>query len=151
DSLVVPEGVGGQAGLGRRALDGPGHRHASTVQLGVHSKSRILPGSSSDVPVVRQKALDLESAPRRRVGHAIEDHRPDGTGRAPGADPTMIDLAPPWDLVALAIALALSLGILRLLTGKEPVNLGAPFAFRAPEPWPRGVQEEEPAPWRLDL
>jgi len=63
----------------------------------------------------------------------------------------MIDLASAWDLVALAVAVAVSLGILRLLTGNEPVNLGAPFAFRAPDPWPRGVQEEDPAPWRLDL
>jgi hypothetical protein len=63
----------------------------------------------------------------------------------------MIDFAFPWDVVALAAALATLLGIFRLVTGGEPVDLSALFANPSHLPWPRGVQEEEPTAWRLEL
>jgi len=63
----------------------------------------------------------------------------------------MIDLAFPWDIVALAAAVAAMLGVLRLATGGEPVNMAVPFSAPSNAPWPRGVQEEEPAAWRFEV
>jgi hypothetical protein len=51
-------------------------------------------------------------------------------------------------LVTAAVAAPIVL-LARLLAGDESVSL-ADLAFAAGRPsWPRGVQEEEPAPWRF--
>ena len=63
----------------------------------------------------------------------------------------MIDLAFPWDVAVPAAALAVLLGIVRLVTGGERVDLTALFIDPTRLPWPRGVQEEDPTAWRLAL
>jgi len=40
--------------------------------------------------------------------------------------------------------------IARLIAGSEPSDLAELVAARAELPWPRGVQEEDPQPWRFD-
>jgi hypothetical protein len=39
----------------------------------------------------------------------------------------------------------------RLLSGGEGITLGDLFAIQEDPPWPRGVQEEEPVRWRVEL
>ena len=56
-------------------------------------------------------------------------------------------------LLALSIVILGILGwaaFLRLMGGSEPVDLGSVFRRPWELAWPRGVQEEEPAHWRLD-
>ena len=59
-----------------------------------------------------------------------------------------------FDFDALLSLSIVALGILgwaafvRLVTGREPIDLAALFGHRPWElAWPRGVQEEEPARW----
>jgi hypothetical protein len=57
-------------------------------------------------------------------------------------------------LLSLAIpatAVVASLIVVRRLAGDQPVNLAVLFGNAAQLPWPRGMQEEEPRPWRFDL
>ena len=63
-----------------------------------------------------------------------------------------------FDFDALLSLSIVALGILgwaafvRLVAGREPLDLAALFGHRPWElAWPRGVQEEEPAHWRTDL
>jgi len=41
--------------------------------------------------------------------------------------------------------------LLRAVSGGEPMDLGRTFGDPWELSWPRGVQEEELQPWRLDL
>jgi hypothetical protein len=41
--------------------------------------------------------------------------------------------------------------VLRAVSGGEPMDLGRTFGDPWELTWPRGVQEEELQPWRLDL
>jgi len=50
-----------------------------------------------------------------------------------------------------AIALVASVLAVRRLAGDQPIDLAALFGHESPMPWPHGVQEEEPQPWRLEL
>jgi hypothetical protein len=57
-------------------------------------------------------------------------------------------------LITAAIAAVALIGwivMLRVVTAGEPVDLADLFRNPAELPWPRGVQEEEPQPWRLEL
>jgi hypothetical protein len=61
------------------------------------------------------------------------------------------DLATLIEIVAYtALVVAPAVVLIRLLAGTDgpslPVILGMPLD----PPWPRGVQEEEPLPWRLE-
>ena len=64
----------------------------------------------------------------------------------------MFNVPPPFDVIFLVAAVAaLMLGI-RRVAGGEPIDLSA--LFRSPAatlPWPRGVQEEEPRSWRVEI
>jgi hypothetical protein len=61
----------------------------------------------------------------------------------------VFDLASILSLVPV-IALVASLVVVRRLAGDQPIDLAALFGHATPMPWPRGVQEEEPQPWRLE-
>ncbi len=63
----------------------------------------------------------------------------------------MIDLASLFQALALAGIVAAALLAVRWLVRGEPAGLSGLFILPADPPWPRGVQEEEPRPWRLDL
>jgi hypothetical protein len=63
----------------------------------------------------------------------------------------VIDIASLLDIAALAALVAAPLVLVRFLARGEPVDLSRLFAIPSELPWPRGVQEEEPRPWRLDL
>ena len=39
--------------------------------------------------------------------------------------------------------------LLRVITAGDPVDLGNMFSHPGALKWPRGVQEEDPQPWRL--
>lgn len=54
-------------------------------------------------------------------------------------------------LVTAAVALIGWIVLLRVLTAGEPVDLADLFRQPGQLPWPRGVQEEEPQPWRLEV
>ena len=60
-------------------------------------------------------------------------------------DPTTLT-----NLVFAAISLTALVAILRAIGAGDPVHLGSMFAHPWEAPWPRGVQEEEPRPWRLE-
>ena len=60
-------------------------------------------------------------------------------------DPTTLT-----DLVFVAISLTAMAAILRAIAAGDPVDLGSMFAHPWEATWPRGVQEEEPRPWRLE-
>jgi hypothetical protein len=54
-------------------------------------------------------------------------------------------------IAAIALVVAPPILLIRLLAGGKdvaPVNL---FAISADPPWPRGVQEEDPPRWRVEL
>ena len=61
-------------------------------------------------------------------------------------DPTTLT-----NLVFVAISLTALVAVLRAIGAGDPVDLGSMFAHPWEAPWPRGVQEEEPQPWRVDL
>jgi len=64
----------------------------------------------------------------------------------------MFDLDALLSLSIVVIGIAGWAAFLRLLTGREPIDLAAIFGHHAWDlAWPRGVQEEEPVPWRTDL
>jgi hypothetical protein len=63
----------------------------------------------------------------------------------------VIDIASLLDIAALASLVAAPLVLVRFLARGEPVDLSRLFAIPSELPWPRGVQEEEPRPWRIDL
>ena len=63
----------------------------------------------------------------------------------------MIDIAFLLDIAVFAALVAAPLVLVRFLTRGEPVDLSRLFAIPSELPWPRGVQEEEPRPWRVDL
>ena len=52
---------------------------------------------------------------------------------------------------AAALLVAPAVLINRLLAGSEGGAFTDLFAIPLDPPWPRGVQEEEPAPWRVEL
>lgn len=60
----------------------------------------------------------------------------------------MIDFAAVVPFVILATAIAGPFVFVRSLARSEPLDLFRMFAMPAELPWPRGVQEEEPQPWR---
>ena len=62
----------------------------------------------------------------------------------------MLDLTTLPDLVFLAIGILLMTALLRAIASGDPIDLGSMFAHPWDAPWPRGVQEEEPQPWRLE-
>jgi hypothetical protein len=55
------------------------------------------------------------------------------------------------DIAILAALIAAWFLVVRLIAGDQPVDLAALFGAATRMPWPRGVQEEEPQPWRLEL
>jgi hypothetical protein len=63
----------------------------------------------------------------------------------------VIDIASLLDIAVLAALVAAPLVLVRFLTRGEPVDLSRLFAIPSELPWPRGVQEEEPRAWRVDL
>ena len=63
----------------------------------------------------------------------------------------MFDLASALSLVIPATALVAAIVVVRRLSGDQPIDLAVLFGNAAHMPWPRGVQEEEPRPWRFDL
>jgi len=52
---------------------------------------------------------------------------------------------------ATALVAAPAILIHRLLAGSEGGSLADLFAIPADQPWPRGVQEEGPLRWRLEM
>jgi hypothetical protein len=63
----------------------------------------------------------------------------------------VIDIASLLDIAVFASLVAAPLVLVRFLTREEPVDLSRLFAIPSELPWPHGVQEEEPQPWRLGL
>ena len=55
------------------------------------------------------------------------------------------------DLAILAALIVAWCAVIRLVAGDQPLDLTALLGQAAPMPWPRGVQEEEPQRWRLEL
>jgi hypothetical protein len=53
-------------------------------------------------------------------------------------------------LILVSVALA-PIGIAWALAGRDGFTLAELFRLPSDPPWPRGVQEDEPAPWRLEL
>ncbi len=62
-----------------------------------------------------------------------------------------------FDIDALTTALLILAAIAAVLVltwaigAGDPTDLGLLFGRPWELPWPRGIQEEEPQPWRLDL
>ena len=66
----------------------------------------------------------------------------------------MNDLASVFEIVAaLALVAAPPILLIRLLAGREGGGVAAVnlFGVQGEMPWPRGVQEEEPPRWRVEL
>ena len=62
----------------------------------------------------------------------------------------MIDFAPLVPFAAFAGAiLAIGLGLRAIARWSPGTSLSDTFAGYRDPPWPRGVQEEEPLPWRI--
>jgi hypothetical protein len=62
------------------------------------------------------------------------------------------DILSLFEIVTSAAMVAASAVLLvRVLAGSEGGTLADLFAVYADPPWPRGVQEEEPTRWRVDL
>ena len=55
------------------------------------------------------------------------------------------------DLTILAALIVAWCAVIRLVAGDQPLDLTALLGQAAPMPGPRGVQEEEPQRWRLEL
>ena len=62
----------------------------------------------------------------------------------------MFDLDALLSLSIVALGILAWAGIIRFIGGGDPVDLAALFGRPWELAWPRGVQEEEPAHWRLD-
>ena len=62
----------------------------------------------------------------------------------------MIDFGSLVPYVILGAAIAGPFVFVRFLSRGEPLDLFRMFVAPAELPWPRGVQEEEPRPWRWD-
>ena len=63
----------------------------------------------------------------------------------------MIDFATLFEIAGtMALVVAPAILLNRLLAGSEGPSLTDILAKPVNPPWPRGVQEEEPAPWRLE-
>ena len=63
----------------------------------------------------------------------------------------MFDLASVLSFVIPATVVVASLVVVRRLSGDQPIDLAVLFGNASHMPWPRGVQEEEPRPWRFEL
>jgi hypothetical protein len=63
----------------------------------------------------------------------------------------VFDFASLLSFVIPATAVVASLVAVRRLAGDQPIDLAALFGNAGHMPWPRGIQEEEPRPWRFDL
>ena len=98
--------------------------------------------------------LDLEFAPRGRLAHDLDDEADTGPvrdPRQPWSHPCSIS-HPSLSFAIPATAVVASLIVVRLLAGDQPIDLAVLFGQRrGTMPWPRGVQEEEPRPWRFEL
>ena len=53
-------------------------------------------------------------------------------------------------LAFIAFGLATWVVVLRAIAGSDPFDLGSVFGRPWELGWPRGVQEEEPQPWRFE-
>lgn len=62
----------------------------------------------------------------------------------------MIDFASLVAFIIVGAAIAGPFIFVRVLARGEPLDLFRMFAAPTELPWPRGVQEEEPQPWRWD-
>ena len=62
----------------------------------------------------------------------------------------MFDLASTLSFVIPATAVVALIIVVRRLSGDQPVDLAVLFGDAGHMPWPRGVQEEEPRPWRFE-
>ena len=84
----------------------------------------------------------MERAPRGRLGCDVQSQ----TENPPVADyTTLMQIA---GSIALVVAPAVLLT--RFLAGSEGPSLSDMLAIPVDPPWPRGVQEEEPVPWRVE-
>ena len=63
----------------------------------------------------------------------------------------MFDLASMLSFAIPATAVVASLIVVRRLAGDQPIDFAVLFGNAADMPWPRGVQEEEPRPWRFEV
>ncbi len=54
-------------------------------------------------------------------------------------------------IVLVAMVATPAILLVRVLAGGEGVSLADLFAVSVDLPWPRGVQEEEPTRWRVEL
>lgn len=63
----------------------------------------------------------------------------------------MFDLDARTSFAAVVLGTAAVAALLRVVMGREPVDLSALFVQPWELSWPRGVQEEELVPWRVDL
>lgn len=63
----------------------------------------------------------------------------------------MFDLLSMMPFVIPATAAVASLVVVRRVAGDQPIDLAVLFGDAGHMPWPRGVQEEEPRPWRFEL
>ena len=66
-------------------------------------------------------------------------------------EPPVFDLASVLSFAIPATAAIASLVAVRRLAGDQPIDLAVLFGDAAHLPWPRGVQEEEPRPWRFEV
>jgi hypothetical protein len=93
----------------------------------------------------------LEFAPRGRLARDIDIPADSATPDRPHPwSDSVFDLATLFDMAVPVAALIAAIVIVRRLSGDQPVNLVALFGDPLPLPWPRGVQEEDPQPWRFD-
>jgi hypothetical protein len=96
----------------------------------------------------------LERAPRGRLGHDSTNEPVDWTtrDRQNARRAIVIDVASLLEIAAyttLVVAPAILLN--RLVDGGDGPTLPDILRIPSDSPWPRGVQEEEPLPWRLEL
>jgi hypothetical protein len=66
-------------------------------------------------------------------------------------NPTVFDPTTLFDLFGAIAIVAVPAIVLRRFAGSEGPGLEAMFGMPFDPPWPRGVQEEEPVRWRLEL
>jgi hypothetical protein len=63
----------------------------------------------------------------------------------------MFDITTLTTILAILIGVATWAGLSVALRDADPVDLAAMFGGRQRSAWPRGVQEEEPFSWHLEL
>lgn len=59
----------------------------------------------------------------------------------------------PTELIQVLVLVATAIPVIatiRLIAGGADAGLNGILTFDASLPWPKGVQEEEPQPWRFD-